>query len=693
MSASSATKPEPGKKGGRARTLSLSDVRCNVGNCNYSAKTHKTVDNHRLKIHGIAPNTSFMDQSVSASLILTQGKLADGSLEHSTSAEIYGDMSKAKQSTQIVTPDTSVTSESADRRRKRSSETEDEEDKRMRMGADFDNESQSQGTIERQLLITEAMATAKATAKAQDNLDDSRSLLEQSETFESGSENFQNTGNETMLTARSEMTTHGEVSLNYTNGLDPQAEEVKKLENDLKQRTDSLKDSLAKNADLRSQVANSRNQIDYLETKMRGKDDDLKSLTEALRVVKESLANKLREPESKRIEALKLKVAGLEEKLTKANEDNDRLREAAENSQAAAQGLRVTQNELVSQLAILKKKTLCLDDDCKSEKDCGASHSRKEENRGPCKYFAIGTCNKGNNCTFKHDAAAKKLLAEEAKKRKEEEEAKKEKEKEEKAKKEREEEIAKRKKEKAKQKRKRKRELKKAGDKADSSAMDVDHDTAKDDSTSKSAPAPKKAKTAPKKPAPTNPPSDASNKTNAKAPAAPGEGAAAGQTHTQASSSDTPHAPSPTVKIPSHFPIPPPGSQILTPHPPNANQYHYHTNIPSSFNFSNTLPPTQPPNHLPPGGQAMGHGTLGGENPWQVPNQAQLGIEMMRAQAAVRAQTLNKAARLNHLRSELANVRAQLMETPSETPGSEDISALVTLEQNLKEKLIKITYS
>ena len=30
------------------------------------------------------------------------------------------------------------------------------------------------------------------------------------------------------------MTTHEEDSLNYTNGLDPQAEEVKKLESDLK---------------------------------------------------------------------------------------------------------------------------------------------------------------------------------------------------------------------------------------------------------------------------------------------------------------------------------------------------------------------------------------------------------------------------------------------------------------------------
>ena len=530
MSASSATKPEPGKKGGRARTLSLSDVRCNVGNCNYSAKTHKTVDNHRFKIHGIAPNTSFMDQSVSASLILTQGKLADGSLEHSTSAEIYGDMSKAKQSTQIVTPDTSVASEPADRRRKRSSETEDEEDKRMRMGADFDNESQSQGTIERQLLITEAMAAAKA----HDNPDDSRSLLEQSETFKSGSENFQNAGNETMLTARSEMTTHEVDSLNYTNGLDRQAEEVKKLESDLKQRTDSLKDSLAKNA-------------------------------------------------------------------------------------------------------------------------------------------------------------AKKLLKEKAKKRKEEKEAKKEKEKEEEAKKEKEEEKAKKKKEKAKQKRKRKRELKKAGDKADSSAMEVDHDTAKDDSTSKSTPAPKKAKTAPKKPTPTNPPSKASNNANAKAPSA--EGAETGQTHTQTSSSDTSHVPPTTVKILSHFQIPPPGSQIFTPHLLNANQYQYQTNIPSSFNFSNTLILPQPPTNLPPGGQATGLGTLGGENPWLVPNQTQLGIEMMMAQATVRAQTLNREARLNHLRSELANVWAQLLETSSETPGSEDISAIVTLEQNLKDKLIEITHS
>ena len=76
-----------------------------------------------------------------------------------------------------------------------------------------------------------------------------------------------------------------------------------------------------------------------------------------------------------------------------------------------------------------------------------------------------------------------------------------------------------------------------------------------------------------------------------------------------------------------------------------------------------------------------------------MPNQTQLGIEMLRRQEAENAQARNRAAQLNHLRSELANVRAQLIEAPSKAPGEEDISALVTLEQNLKNKLIEITYS
>ena len=322
MSASSAKKPESGKRG-RSRTLSLTtDVRCNVDSCTYSAKTYKTVEKHRLKTHGITPDKSVLDQSVSASLIFSQDKLVDGSLDHKTSAEIYCDMSKVKQSTQIVTPDTSGTAETPTRRRKRSSESEEEEDKRLKMGAGFDNESQSQGSLERQVLISEAMAAAKAGEET----DTSVSLLEQqSETIEAGSDHFQNTADETMLTARDDITTDGgdsldlQPSLNYTNGLDPQAEEVKKLESDLKLRTDSLKDSLAKNADLKSQLANAKRNVDYLESKMKGKDADLKSLTEALRILKESLENKNnsnpKETESKRNENLKLKVAGLEKNV------------------------------------------------------------------------------------------------------------------------------------------------------------------------------------------------------------------------------------------------------------------------------------------------------------------------------------------------------------------------------------------
>ena len=259
--------------------------------------------------------------------------------------------------------------------------------------------------------------------------------------------------------------------------------------------------------------------------------------------------------------------------------------------------------------------------------------------------------------------------------RKEEEEARKEKEKEEEEKKEKAKEKAKIEKDEMKQKRKRKRELKKAGDKADSSAMEVDHDTAKDNSTSKSEPALKKARA----------PTPALSVIKAKAPAAtaaaefPRGDAQASQT--QSSS----HPPTPAAPIPSHFPILPPNSQIFKPQPPNANQCQYQTNIRSSFTFSNALSLPQP-SHLPPGGQALGLGTLGGESPWLVPDQAQLGIEMMRRQEAV-----NAAVKL--LRSELANVRAQLLEASSQAPGSEDISALVTLEQNLKNKLIEITYS
>ena len=98
--------------------------------------------------------------------------------------------------------------------------------------------------------------------------------------------------------------------------------------------------------------------------------------------------------------------------------------------------------------------------------------------------------------------------------------------------------------------------------------------------------------------------------------------------------------PVPAVPIPTHSPIPPPNVPTFQLHPPYVNQYQFQTNIPSSFNFSNTLTLPQPP-LLPPGGQALGLGTLGSESPWLMANQAQLGLEMMRRQEAVNAQTVH----------------------------------------------------
>ena len=109
MSASSARKPAPDlKEKKRSRTQSLSDVRCNIANCNYAAKTIKTVENHRQKVHGITPDKSFMDQSVSftTASIDDTGSLTNGSLDHKTSSDFYHDLSKVKQSTQLIEAET-----------------------------------------------------------------------------------------------------------------------------------------------------------------------------------------------------------------------------------------------------------------------------------------------------------------------------------------------------------------------------------------------------------------------------------------------------------------------------------------------------------------------------------------------------------------------------------------------------------
>ena len=100
MSASSARKPAPAlKEKKRSRTQSLSDVRCNIANCNYAAKTIKTVENHRQTVHRIIPDKSSMDQSASFTTTSNNdtGSRNDGSLDHKTSSDFYHNLSKVNR--------------------------------------------------------------------------------------------------------------------------------------------------------------------------------------------------------------------------------------------------------------------------------------------------------------------------------------------------------------------------------------------------------------------------------------------------------------------------------------------------------------------------------------------------------------------------------------------------------------------
>ena len=38
----------------------------------------------------------------------------------------------------------------------------------------------------------------------------------------------------------------------------------------------------------------------------------------------------------------------------------------------------------------MKRAMLCKDDNCRREKEWGRSHTKKEENNGPCRYYFFG---------------------------------------------------------------------------------------------------------------------------------------------------------------------------------------------------------------------------------------------------------------------------------------------------------------
>ena len=346
MSASSARKPAPDiKEKKRTRTQSLSDVRCNIANCNYAAKTIKTVENHRQKVHGITPDKSFMDQSVSftTASIDDTGSLTNGSLDHKTSSDFYNDLSKVKQSTQLIEAETEL------RKRERSDDEDEEEesDKKIKLGAgnNRDADPQSQGTLERQVLVKEALASAK---KRVDGLNTSESLLDDTNVVKEFLADFteSQSENETMLTARDdsnateldntrlgpEMTAIDSLSLETTHG-DLQGEELRSLAKDLKLRTDSLQDALAMVENLRSKAAHALREKEYLESKAASKDLEIKSLTEAIKVMKTSLDQPTDSAkDKKKVTTLNNKILNLEKKNSDLVDENKRLRSSAESS-------------------------------------------------------------------------------------------------------------------------------------------------------------------------------------------------------------------------------------------------------------------------------------------------------------------------------------------------------------------------
>ena len=220
-------------------------------------------------------------------------------------------------------------------------------------------------------------------------------------------------------------------------------------------------------------------------------------------------------------------------------------------------------------------------------------------------YFHVEVEKKKKEREEKDEEAAKK--AEEEKKVKEKEDKN--------------EEEKKEKRDKAKQTRKRKREQRKARTNENSSSMDIDDDLTPDSSNSKHEQAAKQTKKA------RSSKSEATTgvQTNRAAPAS-SEGRTCGLTH---SNSQIPHPNSATFTQPQ----PPRHSHLNIP-PPIPNFQH---SIPNSFHFAPIPNPKSSviPYLLPLGGQAQGPGTLGGENPWPVSNQTQLGIKLLRRQEVI----------------------------------------------------------
>ena len=672
MSASTSKPPNPNKEP-RRRTQSLI-VRCDIANCGFSARTTKTVQKHKEKTHEVKHlNDTTFDQSVSSSILddtKVEGASASGtdSLDHKTSADFYQEVSNVQQSTQL---------EVTGRRRDRSSDEEEDEEEDKRRKLNTEEPEQSQGEKDRQAVRDRALATVAASKQRVTSLNDSESLLlEETEAGKplQSADLFADSDSMLLVTARE--TVYDSLSLARTDS------ELTNLEDKLQKSNDSLRQALSRVAELEESKGTIVRKIEALENKVSKKHDELVESTNAIKQLTDKLERLELEydkvcnanPDAKAARknvSLTNKVSALEKKVAELKDLLSRAQENADKQCDISDGFKAAQHELLAQIVILKRQTICKEENCTNEKECGRSHVMKEENRGQCDYFNYGRCRNGNTCRFKHDQAAKQKFHDEEKKRKQEEkELKEQEEKEEKKRKEdasKKEEVKKKeeakaasKKEKLKRKRKNRKERK-----TEDSNMEVDDDSL-DGSTVR--PLKKKAKAAPKPATKTVKGNDTKSKAKTQSDDAPD--------HNPEPPVQPPIASNPAPNIPADMSRP----------PPNFNHFQSHL-IPTSFNFApgyRGAPPSLSPSY---------HQGSQGWPTWQggpAPNTFPAGP----MEEVANIQPLSRKARLDNLRSEIAAVQGQIIAVQNgQGQGNIDIRQLVTQELALKQRLYEQSYN
>ena len=432
-----------------------------------------------------------------------------------------------------------------------------------------------------------------------------------------------------------------------------QDHEVRNLEDQLALRTRSLEDALAKVSQLKTEKATNVKKFEYWEGKIQAKDKEIQRLSGIIKALKDGLAKPSEAVAAKdaKIVELSAKIQTLKKRCEDERAETKRAKESAEASRALVDGFIMTQAEHKSQLVRLKRRIPCEEVDCPGEKECGFNHKMKEENKGQCKYFNYGKCDKSNECTFKHDIGARKLFHEEKKKLKEEKEKEGEKSKKEEKKDEGKGEKAKESTEpgnvKKKKKKKVNKEPKTEAKEGKSTSMETDE-------------------------APVLPPpdSDASAKT-----------ATQGQVH----GAQGPQHSNTDARPPQHHagnPLPPPQPQQQT-SAPQQQETLFQPQIPTNFTFGQQQFPAAPPALTPVVSQPQaGNGFQGGASwqaSWSGPSQME-----METQA-----TASRKMRLDNLRMQLSNVQLRLMTVHSAPPGSVNVNDLLIEEMNLKKRLIE----